>query len=61
MKGDLEMNDKKTDGKKVPREEYLYHNTEMLLKKYRDVVWSIEVSTIQAQIIFELEMDCKLE
>lgn len=61
MKGDLEMNDKKTDGKKVPREEYLYHNTEMLLKKYRDVVWSIEVSTIQAQISFELEMDCKLE
>lgn len=54
------MNDKRTDGKKVPREEYLYHNTEMLLKKYRDVVWSIEVSAIQAQISFELEMDCKL-
>ena len=32
MKGALEMNDKKTDGKKVSREEYLYHNTEMLLK-----------------------------
>lgn len=53
-------NKKKIDGK-MSREEYLYHNTEMLLKKYRDVVWSIEVSAIQAQISFELEMDCKLE
>ena len=52
-------NKKKIDGK-MSREEYLYHNTEMLLKKYRDVVWSIEVSAIQAQISFELEMDCKL-
>ena len=51
----------KTVDKKISREEYLYHNTEVLLKKYRDVVWSIEVSTIQAQISFELEMDCKLE
>ena len=53
-------NKKKAD-EKMSREEYLYHNTEMLLKKYRDVVWSIEVSAIQAQISFELEMDCKLE
>ena len=53
-------NRKKAD-EKMSREEYLYHNTEMLLKKYRDVVWSIEVSAIQAQISFELEMDCKLE
>ena len=53
-------NKKKADVK-MSREEYLYHNTEMLLKKYRDVVWSIEVSAIQAQISFELEMDCKLE
>ncbi|MBQ4110304.1 MAG: hypothetical protein IJC74_05420 [Clostridia bacterium] len=52
---------RKTDDKKMSREEYLYHNTEMLLKKYRDVVWSIEVSAIQAQANFELEMDCKLE
>ena len=50
----------KTD-KNISREEYLYHNTEILLSKYRDVVWSIEVSAIQAQISFELEMDCKLE
>ena len=51
----------KKENKKMSREEYLYHNTEVLLKKYRDVVWSIEVATIQAEISFELEMDCKLE
>jgi len=55
------MKDKKIDNTKLSREEYLYHNTEMLLKKYRDVVWSVEVSAIQARISFELEMDCKLE
>ena len=53
-----EKNKKETE--KMSREEFLYHNTEMLLKKYRDVVWSIEVSAMQAQIDFELEMDCKL-
>ncbi|MBE7059665.1 MAG: hypothetical protein E7389_02450 [Ruminococcaceae bacterium] len=46
---------------RTEREELLYHNTEILLKRYRDVVWSIEVSAIQAQLNFELEMDCKLE
>ena len=51
----------KKENEKMSREEYLYHNTEMLLKKYRDVVWSIEVATIQAQISFELEMDCRLD
>ena len=51
----------KKDSGKMSREEYLYHNTELLLKKYRDVVWSIEASAIQAQMNFELEMDCKLE
>lgn len=51
----------KNDNKKMTKEAYLYHNTEMLLKKYRDVVWSIEVSAIQAQMSFELEMDCRLE
>lgn len=55
------MKEKNIDKAKISREEYLYHNTELLLRKYRDVVWSIEVSAIQAQISFELEMDCKLE
>lgn len=51
---------KKKVDKKISREEYLYHNTELLLKRYREVVWSIEASVAQAQINFELEMDCKL-
>ena len=46
---------------KMSKEEYLYHNTEVLLKKYRDVVWSIEVAAIQNQISLELEMDCNLD
>ncbi|MCR4718683.1 MAG: hypothetical protein K5768_03530 [Firmicutes bacterium] len=46
---------------RTEREEYLYHNTLLLLKKYRDVVWSIEVAAMQAQMDFEAEMDCKLD
>ena len=52
---------KKSQSNDAARKEYLYHNTELLLKRYRDVVWSIEASVIQAQVSFELEMDCKLE
>ena len=50
----------KSEEKKM-REKNAYHNTELLLRKYREVVWSIEVSAIQAQISFEIEMGCKLE
>ena len=42
---------------KTAREEYLYHNTEKLLKRYRDIVWSIEVETLQAEKDFEEEME----
>ena len=42
---------------KTAREEYLYHNTEKLLKKYRDILWSIEVATLQAEKDFESEME----
>lgn len=54
------MKNIKSEEKKM-REKNAYHNTELLLRKYRDVVWSIEVSAIQAQISFEIEMGCKLE
>ena len=37
------MKNKKSEEKKM-REKNAYHNTELLLRKYRDVVWSIEVS-----------------
>lgn len=49
------------DTKKSDYEQYLYHNTEKLLKCYREVVWSIEVSMVQAKISFEIEADSKLE
>ena len=53
--------EKKNNTAKLSREEYLYHNTELLLKKYRKVVLSIEISTIQANVNFEREFECKLE
>lgn len=46
--------------KRQEREKYLYHNTELLLKKYREVVWSLEVSAIQAEMNFEFETGCKM-
>ena len=38
------------------RNEYLYHNTELLLKKYREVVFSIEIGATQAEYDFESEI-----
>lgn len=55
------MKEKNIDKTKISREKYLYHNIELLLKKYRDVIWSMEISAIQAQNGFELEMGCKLK
>lgn len=43
------------------KSEYLYHNTEMLLKKYRDVVWSVEVSLNSVKSKFENQFECDLE
>ena len=57
-KGDISM---KQNNEKTKREEYLYHNTEILLKRYREVVWSIEVSAAQAKMNLELELDCGLD
>lgn len=62
MKGVQFMKENKKEvNEKMTREEYLYHNTEKLLKKYRDVVWSIEVAAIQNQVSLELDMDCNLD
>ena len=41
--------------------EKIYHDTEKLLKKYRDVVWSIEASVMQAKINFELEFESGID
>ena len=45
----------------MTREEYLYHNTEKLLKCYRGVVWAVEASMLQAKINFELEFECEID
>jgi len=39
----------------------LYHDTWTLLKKYRDVVWSLELSVQQAQRSFQLEYGSSVE
>ena len=39
----------------------LYHNTWTLLKKYRDVVWSLELSVQQVRNKFELEYGSSIE
>lgn len=54
-------NEKSTQKNKQNREEYLYHNTVTLMSRYRDVVWSVEASVMQAKINFELEFDCDIE
>lgn len=41
--------------KKAPAEDPRYHDTWRLLKKYRDVVWSMELSVQQVKKEFEIE------
>ena len=39
----------------------LYHDTWKLLKKYRDVVWSLELSVQQVRTQFQIEYDTSIE
>ena len=52
-------------GKKVVNkgasEDSRYHDTWKLLKKYRDVVWSLELSVMQVKNKFRLEYECSIE
>ena len=41
--------------KRTPEEDRRYHDTWKLLKKYRDVVWSMELSVHQIQGEFQIE------
>lgn len=50
---------KQTD--KSIQQDTRYHDTWMLLKKYRDVVWSLEVSVQQAKAEFRLEYGSSIE
>jgi len=44
-----------------PSENALYHDTWKLLKNYRDVVWSLELSVSQARSQFEIEYGSSVE
>lgn len=44
-----------------PRENPLYHDTWMLLRKYRDVVWSLELSVQQVKRKFQMEYGSSIE
>lgn len=46
---------------KRPEEDNRYHDTWKLLKKYRDVTWSLEVSVRQAKNQFRIDYDCSIE
>ena len=45
----------------TPQEDPLYHDTWTLLRKYRDVVWSLELSVRRAQKKFEVEYGKSIE
>lgn len=45
----------------TPQDDPLYHDTWTLLRKYRDVVWSLELSVRRAQNKFEIEYGKSIE
>lgn len=46
---------------KRPEEDARYHDTWRLLKKYRDVTWSMELSIRQVKNQFRIDYDCSIE
>lgn len=46
---------------KRPEEDNRYHDTWKLLKKCRDVTWSLEVSVRQVKNQFRIDYDCSIE
>lgn len=47
--------------KVIEKENHEYHNTFLLLKKYRDVVWSLELSVKKLQSRFQIEMGSSID
>ena len=45
----------------IPQDNPLYHDTWALLKRYRDVVWSLELSVQRARRHFMLEVGSSIE
>ena len=44
-----------------PMEDTRYHDTWLLLKKYRDVVWSLELSVVQIKTDLRLGYECDID
>lgn len=57
IRGGTAMN----SNKKTVSEDALYHDTWVLLKKYRDVVWSLELSIERVKRKFQLEYGSSIE
>lgn len=51
---------KKTNSEPI-KDDNLYHNTVLLLRKYRDVQWSVDSAITQARLEFEVEAGSSLE
>lgn len=49
------MNEQETMRRREPKGDIQYHNTWLLLQKYRNVVWSVEVSVSQSKRLFQKE------
>lgn len=43
------------------KEDWIFHNTKLLLEHYRDVVWSLEVAAFRTNASFETEFGSSLE
>lgn len=54
-------NDEKTAQEPKVTDNPLYHDTWMLLRKYRDVVWSLELSVQQVRRQFQIEYGSSIE
>lgn len=57
------MNNNKVSGNRnqSAKEDSRYHDTWLLLKKYRDVTWSMEVSVVQSKKDFQKEFGSSIE
>ena len=53
----MSVQNRKLDFTEDPR----YHNTWRLLKRYRDVVWSLELSVLQLKNQFHVEYGCEVD
>ena len=52
---------RKSEKEPNPAENLMYHNTWKLLKKYRDIVWSMELSVQQVRREFSIEYGSSVE